>query len=332
VGTVVSTYAASWRRLAAPLLAVRGRSLLHLGAALLAVGALCGTYWRGIAFEYQATWESTFLGPHALRAILVPLLGPASFLLGEPIPSASALAALRAPAAGEAAPWVHRYALTTLLLVIGPRILLAAVASGRAQRMASNLSFDLGDQYFTRLTPGAHPLARVEILPYGITFASGGEGALRDLVRDLVGAAAEVRMEAAAPYGAEPDAVLPAREGAKPGRDDSLEWWRMLVFSLAQSPEAEVHGALITRLVAWVAQAKSGKRRAVVAVDASAYRLRLAGSGTEGPRVAERQRAWDLVGGRAGATILHLDLSGNGGDDQVLIRLRRSVWPPLAAA
>jgi len=329
-GQIVNTYIASWRRLAATLLAARGRGLLHLGAALLALGVLCGTYWRGIAFEYQATWESTFLNPHTLRALLVPLLGPASFLLGEPIPSATALAALRAPAAGEAATWIHRYALTTLLLVIGPRMLLAARAFVRAQRRAANLPVDLGEPYFMRLTPGVGQPVHVEILPYGIAFVHGARDTLRDLVRDIVGGAAEVRIEDAAPYGAEPEAVLPA--GAGPGAGCGVEWWRMLVFSLAQSPEDEVHGALITRLVAWVSEVRPGSRRALVILDASAYRLRLAGSGAERQRVAERQHAWDLVGQRAGAAIVHLDLVEDVADDQVLIRLRRSVWPPLAAA
>jgi hypothetical protein len=327
-GQIVNAYVAYWRRVATPLVATRVRGLLHLGAALIAVALLVGTYWRGIAFEYRATWESTFLGPHALRAILVPLLGPASLLLGEPIPSAAVLAAMRAPATGEAAPWIHRYALTTLLLVVGPRILLAASAFARARRLAANLPVDLGEPYFSRLTPGRGQRAHVEILPYGITFTPGAENTLRDLVRDLVGAVADVRIEDTMPYGAEPEAVWEV----DPGAGDGIEWWRMLIFSLAQSPEDEVHGAVITRLVAWVSEAKPGMRRALVVVDASAYRLRLAGSGAEGPRVAERQRAWDLVGRRAGSTIVHLDLARDVADDQVLTRLRRSVWPPLAAA
>ncbi len=328
VGQVVNAYVGYWRRLATPLVAARVRGLLNLGAALIALGVLVGTYWRGIAFEYRATWESTFLDPHALRAILAALLGPSSLLLGEPIPSAAVLAAMRAPATGEAAPWIHRYALTTLLLVVGPRMLLAAGAFARAGRLAANLPVDLGEPYFSRLTPGRGQRTHVEILPYGITFTPGAEDTLRDLVRDLVGAAADVRVADTMPYGAEPEAAWEA----SPGTGGGSEQWRLLVFSLAQSPEDEVHGAVIARLAAWVSEVKPGIRRALVVVDASSYRLRLAGSGAEGVRVAERQRAWDLVARRAGSTIVHLDLARDVADDQVLTRLRRSVWPPLAAA
>jgi hypothetical protein len=66
-------------------------------------------------------------------------------------------------------------------------------------------------------------------------------------------------------------------------------------------------------------------------VDASPYRARLAGTGTEATRIAERQRAWDDVAERAGAPVVHLDLEGAGGDE-ALGRLQRGVWPPLASA
>jgi hypothetical protein len=329
-GQVVSAYLTRWRRLAAPLLEARIRLLLHLGAALLAVGVLGGAYWRGIAFEYQATWESTFLGPGGLRAVLVTLLGPASLLLGEPIPSAAALASLRAPAVGEAAPWVHLYALTTLLLVIVPRMLLAAASFVRARHLAANLPIDLGEPYFTRLIPGTRPLAHVDVLPYGMKLASPGTETLRGLLRDLVGASAEVRIERDASYGDEPDAVLSASAAGTPAGDGGLECWRTLVFSLAQSPEDEVHGELLTRLAGWVAGGARGSRRALVVVDASSYRRRLGGTGTEAQRVADRQRAWDQVARRAGTTLAHLDLDGRVPDDEALAQLQRAVWPPPA--
>jgi hypothetical protein len=105
-GRAVAAYLDHWRRTAAPLVFARIRLRLHLGAALLAIGVLLGAYDRGIAFEYCVTWESTFLGPRELRGVLVALLGTASVLLGQPIPSAEALALLRAPSFGDAAPWI----------------------------------------------------------------------------------------------------------------------------------------------------------------------------------------------------------------------------------
>jgi hypothetical protein len=328
-GETVGLYLARWRRAAAPLLEARARSALHLGAALLGAGVLCGAYARGIAFEYEATWESTFLGPRGLRAVLVPLLGPASALLGDPIPSPAGLAALRAPAGGEAAPWVHRYALTTVLVVIAPRALLAVSALARGRRLAADLPLDLSEPYFARLTAGARPRAGVEVLPYGMKLTARAAETLRALLRDLVGPTAEVRMEPEAPYGAEPEAVLPSPATRSPAPGDGLERWHTLVFSLAQTPEDEVHGALLQRLGSWVAASEREGRRGLAVVDASPYRARLAGTGVEGPRIAERQRAWDEVAERAGTALAHLDLEAAGGDE-ALERLQRGVWPPLS--
>jgi hypothetical protein len=333
VRPALAQYLTRWHRLAAPLSAARMAGLFHAGAALLAVGVLVGAYGRGLAFEYQATWESTFLDAHGLRAVLVGLLGPASLLLGAPIPPPEALAALRAPAAGDAAPWIHRYALTTLLVVVVPRALLAASAHARARRLAADLPVDLRAPYVLRLLAGSRALARVHVRPYATRLEGQSEAALRRLLRDLVGGAGEVVMEPAAAYGAEPPEVLPETPAAGSPPGDGLETWQALVFSLAQSPEDEVHGELLARLVAWTAAGRRGGRRGLAVVDAAPYRLRLAGTGAEARRLADRQRAWDAVAHRAGVTLAHVDLAGTaGGDDEALGRLLGGLWPAPAGA
>ena len=324
-------YLARWRRLAASLFAARLKGLLHAGAALLAIGVLCGAYGRGMAFEYQATWESTFLDAGALRILLVALLGPASLLLGDPVPAADVLATLRAPAAGDAAPWVHRYALTTFLVVVTPRALLAAAASARARRLAADLPVDLRAPYFLRLLAGARPRARIEVRPYGYQLGPRGEERLRRLLHDLVGTAADVRIAPAAPYGAEPDEVL-APGGAPAGGEDGVESWQAVVFSLGQSPEDEVHGALLGRLTGWVAGDTSRGRRALALVDAGPYRALLAGTGVEAQRLADRRRAWHRLARDTGASLVHLDLDDPEGDEPALAGLERGVWPARASA
>ena len=63
-------FAALWNRAASPLLASRVRGVLHVGAAALLVGAIAGMYVRGLAFEYRATWESTWLDAGQVQALL----------------------------------------------------------------------------------------------------------------------------------------------------------------------------------------------------------------------------------------------------------------------
>ena len=67
---------ADWARVAAPLYAARAARILHLAAAALALGVIAGLYVRGLAFEYRATWESTFLDPAQVRALLAAALAP----------------------------------------------------------------------------------------------------------------------------------------------------------------------------------------------------------------------------------------------------------------
>jgi Protein of unknown function (DUF2868) len=333
VAAVTTSYLSRWRRVAGALFATRVRLLLHLGAALLAVGVLAGAYGRGIAFEYQATWESTFLGPGAVRRLLAILLSPASALLGDPIPDRSTIAALRAPAAGEAAPWVHRYALTTLLIVVVPRALLAAGALRRSRRLAASLPVDLHSPYFLRLTAGGRALARVEVQPYGIRLEARKEATVERMLHELAGDAAEVRVLPIVTYGTDgDDAPGAGPDGASAAGRDGLESWRALVFSLAQTPEAEVHGAVLRRLVGWVGHDDRGRRRGLAVVDASSYRARLSGTGTETQRLAERRRAWDQVAHAAGVDLVHLDLENDGTSTDALDALERGVWPPRTSA
>ena len=319
-----TSYLGRWRQAAAALFSARVRLLLHLGAALLAIGVLGGAYGRGIAFEYRATWESTFLGPRELRVVLVALLGPASALLGQPIPAPEALALLRAPSSGDAAPWIHRYAVATVMFVLIPRAGLAALAWRRARRLAADLPVDVSAPYFARLAAGARGAVRLDVVPYGGELGSREEAALRRLLGDAVDASADIRVHAPAPYGAELAGVF-SSEGSAAAGEGAAECWLAIVFSLAQSPEAEVHGDLLTRLVAWTAGAEAGRRRSLVVVDAGPYRARLAGTGAEERRLAERRRAWDLVARPSGLSIVHLDL---GAPEVGAVRehLERAAW------
>src|SRR5436853_594858 len=57
----LATFATEWSHLATPLYVARAARLLHAAAALFAAGIVAGLYLHGIAVEYRASWESTFL-------------------------------------------------------------------------------------------------------------------------------------------------------------------------------------------------------------------------------------------------------------------------------
>ena len=144
--------AAALRRFAAlsarafgALVGARARGLLHVGSLGFASGLVAGMYLRGLVLEYRASWESTFLDPAAVSALLRVVLGPAAALLdalrggGEAraLLAPASIEALRSPGAGPAALWIHLWAVTALLGIGVPRALLAAFAARRARALAA---------------------------------------------------------------------------------------------------------------------------------------------------------------------------------------------------
>jgi hypothetical protein len=138
-----------WERAARPWFALRTSRILHLGALGLALGAIAGMYVRGLFFEYEMVWRSTFVrDPESVARLLAALLGPACALLGRPAPGVPEAAALLAPGGDPAEPWIHALAVTAGLAVVLPRALLAARASWKLRRVGPTLALDLDTPYF----------------------------------------------------------------------------------------------------------------------------------------------------------------------------------------
>ena len=91
----------------------------------MALGIVLGLYIRGLALDYQATWESTFLSANQVQGLLHTLLGPAAWLLHYPLPELSEILSLQAPQHGPAAPWIHMWAVTALAVIVIPRSIMS---------------------------------------------------------------------------------------------------------------------------------------------------------------------------------------------------------------
>jgi len=141
-----------WLIIARPTLAMNARRLFHWAAAAMTVGAVVGMYGRGLVFEYNVVWRSTFIRqPDAVAWILKLLLGPPAIFLGLPVPGKEDAVLLMTPAGAPAASWIHLYATSALLLVVVPRAVLAVFAGIRRRVLESRLELDLGDDYYQRL-------------------------------------------------------------------------------------------------------------------------------------------------------------------------------------
>jgi len=306
----LTEFIAQWAQLSAGLQRARLGRTLHLAAAMFALGATLSLYARGFLTEYRAGWESTFLGAEQVHAILSVLFAPAMAILplqGFSLAEIEALRFSNPPSAVGGARWVHLYGMTLLLLVIVPRLLLAAIDHWRARRMAANFPIDLEQPYFRKLgdQAGVAAPALLRVLPYSFTVDEERHKGLAQVAAMLFGEQARVMLRPVAGYGEEPPEAL-----AEVGLDDPAVTFTAALFNLAATPEKENHGAFLDYLV------RNSKRGIAVLIDESSLVER-----SDAARLAERVALWQQFCSFHGApaTIVNLldpqrhQLDQNGG-------------------
>ncbi|MEZ5660794.1 MAG: DUF2868 domain-containing protein [Burkholderiaceae bacterium] len=278
-----------WRQRSAPLARARALAWLHLAAALFAIGMVASLYWRGLALEYRAGWESTFLDAAQVSALLGHLLWPAAAISGIALPDEAALAALNfSIGAGEnAARWIHLFAITLMLAIGLPRGLMAVWQMIRARSLAHEFPWPLDDAARRRLLAGTRTgtlHGRWLVLPYGYTPPATTPALLRAAL-DQDGAT--LRLLEGWRLGDEDDRTPPRLDDGE----------RLLVlFNLAATPEAEHHGRLLDMLSATLPESP------VVVIDETRFRERFP---ADAARLEQRRTAWrGMLEGRCTARFL----------------------------
>jgi hypothetical protein len=285
----LARFAARWTAFARPLYGARVAALLHAAAAALALGALASLYVRGLAFEYRAGWDSTFLDAGDVHALLSAVLGPASRLAGLSLPDAPALETLRWSAGGgeNAARWIHLHAITVALVVLLPRSALAAAAAWRAHRWSRAAPLSLDDPYFKRIANARSGRAlAIHVLPYSYAIADELAANLRSALERELGA--PVALQVAPSVRPDDDAPAPPVDAT----------W-LVLFALTATPERETHGAFVQALTR--ARADPPPR---VWIDESAFRQRFGAT-----RLAERRAAWQRMLAEIGIAPVFVDLA-----------------------
>jgi hypothetical protein len=287
------------RLLALPLAAL----LLHGAAAAFALGLLAAVYLRGISQQYQVVWESTWLGPQAVGWLMQVLLGPAAALTGIGLPTdAAAWEALRAGGGPPQAanPWIHLFAVSIMLFVVTPRLLLAGWAALRLRlRAAKPPDWPRADRYARRLLslPVGESGPAVAVLGFGFRRLDSWSGAafrngLAGLIRDCWGRGGEARWLPPAAYGEESEVW------EEQWRDVREAGAAVLVMDASATPEDEVHGEVLAAARQRIAGA--GKELLVV--------LELAAFPVE--RRAPRLAAWNKLAARHQVTLLPVQDGG----------------------
>lgn len=286
----LQAFVREWYAATKPLLLARTARGLHLAAAAVGVGLIAGLYLRGIAFDYRAGWESTFLDASEVRALLVALYGPASWLTGIAVPDVARLEAARwrGAAGGEsAARWIHLMAATALIYVVLPRLALAFWATVRAIRLAlrAPLPASLPAYFRTAFASveGAVARTRAVVMPYASELAPQALARLIAWIPTAAGGPVDVEARDSIPYGEEERYLetLAARgaEGAHVV---------VLPFSLAATPEVENHGMVLTGVRDRLAASRPAARLMVV-IDEAPFAARMSGVPE---RIAERRELW----------------------------------------
>jgi hypothetical protein len=295
-----------WWPLAQPLLVLQGRRIFHLAAAAVALGLVAGFYVRGIALEYRAGWESTFLGPGEVRGLLHTIYAPAASLSGNALPASLAeVEALHwrdGAGGGPAATWIHLMAVTAMLFVVLPRLLLAGIATLALAR--ASRSVPVPDS----LLPYAHsilggsdaalPPVTVRVTPFAYEPGPAATDGLRRLLAETFGPATRVELQPVVPYGEE----ARLEQSMQAPADVQL-----VLLNLASTPEVENHGAALTHARNAGIRGDTTTRRVAV-VDESSFAARMGGDPSLASRVDDRRRAWGEFVARHGWDLVTVNL------------------------
>jgi Protein of unknown function (DUF2868) len=280
-------FAAEWAVATRSVQQRRVATVMHVAAAVLALLVIASMYVFGIAFDYRAGWDSTWLDAAQVQQLLGAVFAPATALSGIGLPDAAELARLRFAdgSAGEsAARWIHLYAITLALVVVVPRLALAAWTHWRAARTQALRTLPLDEPYFQALRRDGPAVPRpVTVLPYSYTLDVDKVKALPRALVDAIGPGAQPRVKPTLPLGAED--ALPPQTLEDHDADVAA------LFAATATPERETHGAFLRTLVT----ALAGKATLSVIVDESAYRQRSAGASDTELRLTQRRAAWQRM-------------------------------------
>jgi hypothetical protein len=281
----------------------------HAGAIALATGLVGGMYARGLSAEYKAAWESTFLREPAVTRILQIALGPAALVLGERIPAGREMQALNIhdqetikPNQREsAAKWIHLYALTAVLFIGLPRLLLLGLALRGLRQVDRRVPLEptlrMIFEKLVRQVTGRE--STVMVLPFAHDLTPERQTALRVLVRRLWPETGSLLFRPVVAYGEEDEALdllewPPVVAGKKPASRPAVRL--VVVMSLSATPENEVHGHLLRELGARtppVVREEDGGL--AVILDTTAFHAQFDSLPEVDRRVRERRAIWERV-------------------------------------
>jgi hypothetical protein len=181
---VLARFHQQWLQAAGPQQWLWWKQLLHLCAAGWAVGLAVSVVLGGIVREYRVGWESTLLGVTQVHAFLSAVFAPVVALLPFDAFTVADLQrmAFRSGAnigVEEARRWVWMYVALLFVVVVAPRLVLAAWTAWQRRRGSRAIRIDLRDPYYVQV------LARVSPARVTLGLLAADAGARETLMRML---------------------------------------------------------------------------------------------------------------------------------------------------
>ena len=132
----------SYKEVASRSLLFRLKSVTNVSAIGLLTGALIGVYFRGLFFNYNMIWLSTFISdPKTIRELLNLFFGLANVLTEGIWITINQVQELLLTEGAPAGPWIHKMALTSLIIIFIPRTLLSIYYTRKARFSLEPLNF-----------------------------------------------------------------------------------------------------------------------------------------------------------------------------------------------
>ncbi|MEE4259817.1 MAG: hypothetical protein V2I62_08660 [Bacteroidales bacterium] len=137
----------SYKNVADKSLLLRFKSVMNVSAIGLLMGALLGVYFRGLFFNYNMIWLSTFISEYeTIRNFLNLLYGMANFMIDGYWITDTQIQQLLLPDGAPAGPWIHKMALTSLIVIFIPRLILTTYYKRKAKHSLKPLN--LSEEYY----------------------------------------------------------------------------------------------------------------------------------------------------------------------------------------
>src|SRR6185312_10139479 len=215
----------------------------------------------------------TFLDASGVRTLMGILYGPASALTGIALPDEAGVQALQwrdPPAEVPAAPFIHLIAVTLLLYVGLPRVLLLLATNFQLWQARRHLQLPAAFIPYARkilVQTGRVSGLRAHVYSYAYEPSTDSIAGLTALLADAIGGEVKTEQRASIAYGDEDTFAERIAQEALPQADCYV-----LLMSLASTPESENHGAMIDTMHKALSGRGSGL---VIIVDESPFAARM---------------------------------------------------------